>query len=215
MTSYPISMVEEFISCWTNYPTPENLTDCGSLDYIDAALMLTNWSYLGHYPSKQKPLNLLNCSTEDMETAQTDVHTLYMCVPGHPTTVDANLCKESQSRDGTDLHDHEDHFPNDNSATSSSMLCVNPASCVYSRLAVPPSTYHFLQVSKKCMYYLKLLSVPAQVKMWKANPALATPGSPFGPLQVLCADFVDSKPATSTDPCASNERDDDKNERDD
>lgn len=145
MTSYRISMAEELISFWTSWLPEESLTDCGWYPYIHTMVLLTNWSYLGHYPADLSLLKLPESSTQSMETDQTDMHTL--CTSARGTTVDVSHSKDSTSRDEVDPAEHGGASPSSTSSTCSNICCVTPGSCVYLKSAAPPSTSHLVQVS--------------------------------------------------------------------
>lgn len=147
MMSYRIQMVEESISFWTSCQLPESQTSSGWLAYIDVMALLTNWSYLGHYPPEPNPFKQPSSSMPNMELHPTDMLTLSTCVPGHQTTAAASLYRDSTSNDEVDQVDPGDPSKRSASSICSSICCVPPGGCVYLKSDMPPSTSHLLQVS--------------------------------------------------------------------
>lgn len=135
MTSYQILMVEELICFWSNYPQLESPTECGLLAFIDATVLLTNWSYLGHYPAEPRALGWPNSSINNTAEVPTDMLISSMCAHGQVTTAGASICKDFVSSDEVDQANHGECLQNDTSLTSSNILCVTPGSCVFSKLA--------------------------------------------------------------------------------
>lgn len=179
MTSYQTQMVEELICYWSSSRPLGNQMDYGILPYIDAAVLLTNWSYLAHYPAAQKVSSWPSSSTVNMEQDQNAMLTLCTC----PWASNYCRCKPPQglpikrssrpSRPWRILS--KQHFINTvEYLMHRPQLCLCEIGCSPVDISLP--TGEFIQMCNTNYKYFCL-----QVKMWKEeNPT--TPGNQFGPL---------------------------------